>query len=177
MIIGHPLRGLLGTVAIACNTGGPLPLAAGTAPTATDRHDMPARATAGHDTAQLGPDTRRVVTFSPQFKRQELANMRNHLESLQLITRYLAADNYQAASDVASQRLTRNGMSAHDRHQSARYMPEEMLAMGAAMHREAGHFATVAQDAAVSGDMAATLRALAKVEARCVACHSTYRMR
>lgn len=121
-------------------------------------------------------DTRQVVDFPPQFKRQELAHMRSHLESLQLITRYLAEGNFQAASDTAEQRLTRNGMSAHDRHQAAHYMPKPMLAMGAAMHRAAGHFAVVAQDAAVSGDMQAALRALAQVQERCVACHRRYRM-
>ena len=122
-------------------------------------------------------DKRLVVNFPPAFKRQELSNMRSHLESLQLITRSLAVGDYQAAADIADRRLTRGGMSQHDRHDAARYMPQQMLAMGAAMHRAAGHFAIVAQDAAVSGDMASTLKALAEVENRCVACHRAYRMK
>ncbi len=140
-------------------------------------HDMTMPAAAAMTMPPPAADNRLVVDFPPAFKRQELSHMRSHLESLQLITQSLAVGNYQAASDIADRRLTRGGMSQHDRHDAARYMPKKMLAMGAAMHRAAGHFAIVAQDAAVTNDMAATLKALAEVEQRCVACHASYRMR
>jgi len=131
-----------------------------------------------HDAgAAPAADTRTLVHFPEAFQHEELANMRDHLEALQQITRYLADGDFQAASDTASARLTRSGMTAHGRHQAALHMPKPMLAMGQAMHRAAGHFATVAQDAAVTGDMSSALHALAALQARCIACHSAYRMR
>ncbi|MGA7801186.1 MAG: hypothetical protein WCC36_10285 [Gammaproteobacteria bacterium] len=171
----YPIRMLLGIVAVMSGAGASL--AGGTPSMTMDTHDMTGHPPVGQGASSSVVDNRLVVDFPPAFKRQELAHMRDHLESLQLITHYLAEDDYQAASDVANRRLTRGGMSAHDRHQAAHYMPGKMLAMGAAMHRAAGHFAIVAQDAAVSGDMASTLRALAEVQNRCIACHRTYRMK
>lgn len=165
MAVRRHIRFLLGILAV---TG----IAATSPAMAETAHPMMMEA--GHMPAA---DTRQVVDFPPMFKQQELTNMRHHLESLQLITRYLAEGNFQAASDTAEQRLTRGAMSEHDRHQAAHYMPKAMLSMGAAMHRAAGHFAMVAQDAGVSGDMKAALSALAEVQERCVACHLSYRMK
>lgn len=176
MVKHHPIRVVLAASLITA-------LAAATAMAADDaampmhHHDMNMTGAPVHAEVPAGPDTRLVVDFPPEFKRQELANMRSHLEALQLITQHLADGNLQAAADVANDRLTRSGMSAHDRHQAHQYMPKAMLEMGASMHRAAGHFAQVAQDAAVSGDTSAALRALAEVESRCVACHRTYRMK
>ncbi len=132
---------------------------------------------AGHEgIPPAATDGRTVVHFPPAFKQQELSNMRSHLEALQQITAALAKGDFQAASNVAAARLTRGGMSQHDRHQAAQYMPPKMLQMGRAMHHAAGHFAQVAQDADVTGDLSAALKALAAVEARCTACHASYRM-
>lgn len=178
MAIRHPLRALLAAAALATLAAGTFQaLASDTHSMPMDGHDMGLSSPGQHPAPPAAADNRLVVDFPPAFKRQELANMRDHLESIQKITAYLADGDFQAAAEVASARLTRGGMSAHDRHQAARYMPKRMLAMGAAMHRAAGHFAIVAQDAAVSGDMASTLRALAAVQERCIACHSSYRMK
>ena len=178
MVNARPANVLLRTAVVLAVLATPPVSADGTSAVPMDHHhDMTAPAASGHTPPAPAVDTRLVVDFPPEFKRQELENMRSHLESLQLITHHLAEGDYQGAADVASERLTRGGMSAHDRHQAARYMPKKMLAMGAAMHRAAGHFSKVAQDAAVTGDMAATLKALAAVEDGCVACHRTYRMK
>lgn len=142
-----------------------------------DGHDMGMHSATETGVTPQATDTRLAVDFPLEFQRQELSNMRDHLEAIQQITYYLAQGDYQAASDTAEQRLTRGGMSEHDRHQAARYMPKAMLAMGAAMHRAAGQFAIVAQDASVSDDMASALKALAEVENHCVACHRAYRMK
>ena len=166
MAVRRCLRALLSFAALAALTCTP--------PATADMHDHPMTDAVGAPAAAAAPQ---VVDFPPMFKQQELAHMRSHLESLQLITRYLAEGKFQAAADTADQRLTRGAMSEHDRHQAAHYMPKQMLAMGAAMHQAAGHFAIAAQDAAVTGDMAATLHALAEVENRCVACHRSYRMK
>ncbi|MEJ2686654.1 MAG: hypothetical protein P8124_05480 [Gammaproteobacteria bacterium] len=176
MPLRHPLRVLLGAAVVVSLAGTFQAVAGGTHDMPMGEHDMSMSPSTEHPVAS-GPDNRLVVDFPPAFKRQELANMRDHLESIQKITAYLAKSDFQAAAEVAEARLTRGGMSAHDRHQAARYMPKQMLAMGAAMHRAAGHFAIVAQDAAVSGNMGATLHALAQVQARCIACHRTYRMK
>jgi len=129
-----------------------------------------------HESGPAAPDGRSVAHFPPAFKAQELANMRSHLEALHTITLALAAGDFQTVARTASERLTRNGMSQHDRHQAASLMPERMMRMGAAMHKAAGHLAEVAQDAEVTGDTGAVLKALAEVEGRCVSCHRAWRM-
>jgi len=177
MANGHPIRTLLGAVAFAGISCTSQVWADGMHEMQMDGHDMAMQSGSAPAMAQTEADTRLVVDFPPAFKSQELANMRNHLETLQQITHYLAAGNFQAAADIANQHLTRGSMSEDNRHQAMHYMPKEMVDMGAAMHRAAGQFAIVAQDAAVSGDMASALGALAEVQNRCVACHSTYRMK
>jgi len=170
MALRHPARTLLGTALL---TAGACLLQV----RAAVAYDGAPPQAATHPSA--GPtlhDTRIAVRFPPRFKQRELAFMRSHLEALERITQNLAKGNYQAASDIAARRLGQGVMPAHERHMAARYMPKRMLAMGAAMHAAAAHFTVVAQDASVSGDTTAALGALAKVEARCVACHAAYRM-
>lgn len=118
-----------------------------------------------------------VVDFPPAFRAQQLAEMRSHLAALQGITAALARKDYGAASRIARRRLTAAAMSPQERHESRRYMPKRMLAMGMAMHRDAERFALAAQDATVTGDRSSALRALSRVEARCVACHAVFRYR
>ena len=56
-------------------------------------------------------------------------------------------------------------------------MPQDMQATGTAMHHAASRFALVAQEVAVTRDLAQPLKALSEVTAQCVACHAAYRLK
>lgn len=112
------------------------------------------------------PDTMRVHT---------LANMRDHLPVLAQIQHALSAGQFDQASEIAEQRLGMSSLSLHGTHEVARYKPKGMREAGTAMHRSASQFATIAQDASVTGVLKPALAALAKVSQAWVACHAGYR--
>ena len=136
-----------------------------------------------HDQSQAGPhgqhdaiDSRQAVTFPRQLKAHTLANMRDHLQTLTDIQEALSLSDFEKAATLAESRLGMSSLEAHGAHDVARYMPKGMQQLGAAMHQNASRFAVQAQDASASGDIAAALRALAKVNGSCVACHAAYRL-
>jgi cytochrome c556 len=59
----------------------------------------------------------------------------------------------------------------------ALYMPTPMRALGLAIHTAASDFADVAAQAETTHNVAAVLKALARITPNCVACHSAYRLR
>ena len=126
---------------------------------------------------EAAPDTRVAVDFPPAMRDHTLANMRDHLATLQRIQAELAAGRMDDASHLAESRLGLTSLEAHGAHDLAGYMPEGMQAAGTAMHRAASRFAIAAADAGASGDVRPALAALSEVTANCVACHAAYRLR
>ena len=118
-------------------------------------------------------DTRVPVELPPMMQQHMLANMRDHLETLDALLGHLAKDKLDAAADLAEQRLGMSSLDDHGAAHMAQFMPEGMRAAGTAMHRAASRFARVA----VEGDRDRALAALREVSAACVACHSGYRIR
>ena len=106
-----------------------------------------------------------------------LTNMRDHLLALQQIQEALAKQEFDAAADIAEQRLGMSSLALHGAHDSAKYMPKGMQAAGTGMHRNASRFAVAAKDAAATGDVKPALAALAQVTAQCVACHAGWRLK
>ena len=123
------------------------------------------------------PAEREAVEFPPRLKEEMLANMREHLQSIQEITALLADKKFDAAADVAETRLGMSSLERHGAHEVGKYMPLGMRQIGSGMHRGASQFAVVAQEAGATGDTGAALRALASVQASCVACHAAYRLK
>jgi cytochrome c556 len=105
-----------------------------------------------------------------------LANMRDHLATLQQLQAALARADYDTASHVAEERLGLTSLPAHGAHDVAPYMPQAMQEMGTAMHRAASRFAVEAANASATGDVKPALAALATLTAQCVACHAAYRL-
>jgi cytochrome c556 len=118
-------------------------------------------------------DARVPVELPPMMQQHMLANMRDHLETLDALLGHLAADELDAAADLAEQRLGMSSLDDHGAGHMAQFMPEGMRAAGTEMHRAASRFARVA----VEGDRARALAALREVSAACVACHRGYRLR
>jgi len=121
-------------------------------------------------------DTRQIIDVPGPIREQILVNMRDHLLAIQQIAAELAQDHFDAAADLAEERLGMTAMQRHGGHEIARYMPDGMRATATAMHHAGSRLAIVARDAAVTTDPAGSIAALSNVMAQCVACHSGYRM-
>lgn len=140
------------------------------------QHDPDANAAApGRDAP--AEDRRLQVEFPAELRDHTLANMRDHLLSLQEIQAALARGKFDQAADVSERRLGMSSLVAHGAHDVAKFMPQGMQDMGSAMHRSASRFAIATQDAAAANDVKPALAALAEVTATCVACHSAYRLK
>jgi hypothetical protein len=124
----------------------------------------------------MAGDTRSFVKYPDALRIHTLANMRDHLLTVAEIQDQLAKGSFDKASDLAEQRLGMSSLELHGAHEVAKYMPKAMQDAGTAMHRSASQFAIVAKDASVTGDLKATLSALARVSQTCVACHAAYRI-
>ena len=121
-------------------------------------------------------DARQLVRFPEPLRSHTLANMRDHLLALGEIQEALSSSQFDQASDIAEQRLGMSSLKLHGAHEVAKFMPKGMQDAGTAMHRSASQFATIAQNASVTGDLKPALAALAKVNQTCVACHAGYRL-
>ena len=121
-------------------------------------------------------DVRQAVRFPGEMRAHTLANMREHLQTLEGIDVALSRGDYEAAASLAERKLGMSSLEAHGASHMAPFMPEGMQRIGSQMHRAASRFAIAAQDAAVSNDPKPALAALAQVMQQCVACHSAYRL-
>jgi hypothetical protein len=118
-------------------------------------------------------DVRSKVEMPAPMVAHMLANMRDHVASLNEIHLALAARDFDRAGQVAEQRLGVSSLAAHGAEHMAPYMPKPMQAIGTEMHRAATRFALAAQER----DLDKALVELAAITGRCVACHSSYRTR
>jgi hypothetical protein len=135
---------------------------------ATHSHDM-------HAGMAMGPDTREAVHFPEALRTHTLANMRDHLATLQKIQDALARGAYDDAAKLSEERLGLSSLEAHGAHEVAPYMPRGMQEAGTEMHKAASRLALAATDAGATGDAKPALAALARLTAQCVACHAAYR--
>ena len=118
-------------------------------------------------------DTREWVELSARMQQHMLANMRDHLQSLNEILNAMGKGELDKAADIAEQRLGMSSLESHGASHMAQYMPEGMRQMGTGMHRAASRFARKAQE----GELVPAYRMLSDITAACVACHSAYRIR
>ncbi len=154
---------------------------------------------ADHMTMHMSaPDTRTVLDWPPSMRACLLANMRDHLEALSQIMAALSAGDGGKAGQIARERLGlkspgagagarvpqqgKKMSSRHDMatmmamHQSA-LMPEEMKALGYALHESASTFAIDTVAVKPVGDLSAALASLSHVVENCGACHAAYRLK
>lgn len=117
-------------------------------------------------------DERQKVDLPDMMRQHMLANMRDHLMTLNEIHTLLGRGELDKAGDVAEARIGMSSMIAHNAAHMAPYMPKEMQAIGTEMHHAASRFAMTAKE----GDLKAAVAALSKVTEQCVACHNAYRL-
>jgi len=125
------------------------------------------------NSTSLADDTRQLVKLPEMMQQHMLANMRDHLLSLNEILDNMAKGNLDKAAQVAEMRLGMSSLDAHGASHMAPYMPEGMRDAGTAMHRAASRFALKAGE----GEALPAYKMIGDITASCVACHTAYRIR
>jgi hypothetical protein len=139
--------------------------------------DAPHSHTHAPDAAKPAGDARAEVEFPPELKEHTLANMRDHLLTLQRVQEALSKGAFDAAAQLAESRLGMSSLPLHGAHDVARFMPRGMQETGTAMHQAASRFAIEAGNAGATGDLRPALAALSGLTGQCVACHAAYRLK
>jgi hypothetical protein len=130
-----------------------------------------------HDiSSPSAPDAREFVKFPPGLVEETLANMRDHLQTLQEIQLHLGMGHTDIAAKLAESRLGMSSLGLHGAAEVSKYMPQGMQDAGTAMHRAASRFAVTAQEAGATGDLP-VFAGLAEITAQCVGCHAGYRLK
>ncbi len=134
-----------------------------------------ARNVTSNVTSSSGKDTRQLVSMPEQTLEIMRQDMLEHLATLSEIIGYLAANNLEAAADVAEKKMGRSSMGKHrgTGMGPSRFMPPAMHSIGRGMHEAASEVATAAKQ----GDLKGAYTSLQKVTSSCVACHYSYRTR
>jgi hypothetical protein len=125
-------------------------------------------------------DTRALVRLPPPMQEHMLANMRDHLATLNEIIGDIADDKFDAAAKVSESRLGMSSLSLHGAAHLAPYLPQPMQDIGTSMHHAASRLVIVLQDASITPTVDAIRevnRALHEVTSACEACHAAYRVR
>ena len=118
-------------------------------------------------------DIRQLVKLPEMMQHHMLANMRDHLVTINSILLLLSKNKLDKAADLAESHLGMSSLNTHNASHMAKFMPAGMRAAGTAMHRAASRFALKAQE----GDLLPAYKMLSEVTAACVACHAGYRIR
>ena len=118
-------------------------------------------------------DKRIAVSMPLALREHMLANMREHLETINAILIALNDGKFDEAARLAESKLGMSSLGLHGAKRTGRYMPEGMRRAGLALHKAATRFALKAQEEDASG----AYRALGEITSTCVACHAVYRVR
>lgn len=118
-------------------------------------------------------DTRQLVQFPEVMQQHMMANMRDHLLSINQILLHMGKGEMDKAAEIAEQRLGMSSLESHGASHMAKSMPEGMRQAGTNMHKAASRFARKAQE----GDPLPAYQMLTELTSTCVACHAAYRIR
>src|SRR5512139_515198 len=77
-----------------------------------------------HQAFAMPADARLPVQFPEPLRTHTLANMRDHLLALGQIQEALARADFDAAADIAEERLGMSSLQTHGAHEVALYMPK-----------------------------------------------------
>jgi len=117
-------------------------------------------------------DSRQLVELPEMMQQHMMSNMRNHLETINLILIHLGNEEMDMAAELAEQNLGMSSMNSHGASHMAKFMPEGMRTAGTNMHKKASRFALIAQE----GDLLAAYKMMAEITSACVSCHAGYRI-
>ncbi|MFY9952544.1 hypothetical protein [Bradyrhizobium sp.] len=125
-------------------------------------------------------DPRELVHLQAPMQEHMLANMRDHLATLNEIIGDVANDKFEDAAKVTEQRLGMSSLSLHGAAHLAPFLHQPMQDIGTSMHHAASRLAIGLQNASVTPTADAFRdinKALHEVTTACEACHAHYRLR
>lgn len=124
-------------------------------------------------------DRRELVTLPGPMRQELLANMRDHLQTLNTVIGDIADAKFEEASKVLEERLGMSSLPLHHAAEIGPFFPKPMQDAGTELHHAASRLAIALQDASVSR----TFDSMREVDARlrdvtstCVGCHAAYRV-
>lgn len=123
------------------------------------------------EAAPVPEDPRTAIMLTPGERALVLAEMRAFLQSVQVITQSLFADNLPSAAAAARKVGLAHTGEVPDTLKAK--LPMDFRKLGSATHRA---FDELALDAEQLGDPNHALGQLASLLSNCVACHATYRI-
>jgi hypothetical protein len=134
--------------------------------------------------AQVAPsgtsdDPREFVSLPKPMREHMLANMRDHLATLDAVVGDIAENQFDVASKLLEERLGMSSLPLHHAAAMAPYFPKPMQDAGTNMHHAASRLAIALQDASVAQSFDAIRQvnaALHEITSSCVACHTGYRV-
>ncbi|MEF3367446.1 hypothetical protein V3H18_12975 [Methylocystis sp. 9N] len=155
-----------------------------------DDHNMHMHGHGAHmDMSSKMTDSRKEVDLPSPMRAHMLANMRGHAEAVAEILAALGKGDGAGAAKVAETQLglgsphaaackpaAKSGELGPMPAMMAQHMPDDMRALGLAMHEQASKFAKEAEKIGPGGDMRPALAELSHVVQGCNACHAAYRL-
>lgn len=139
--------------------------------------------------SKMQKDARIEVDVPGPMKAMMLSNMRGHQQAIADILAALAKSDGEGAAKIAESRLgmgspgsaackpnATTGELGDMPKMMASHMPEEMRALGMAMHAQATKFAEEAARVKAGGDLRPALAELSQTVQACNACHAAYRL-
>ena len=118
-------------------------------------------------------DSRLLVEMPEMMQKHMMANMRDHLKTINEILLNLSNNQMDKAAIIAEQRIGMSSLGSHGASHMGKFMPEGMRQAGTNMHKAASRFALKAEE----GELLPAYKMLAEVTSTCVACHSAYRIK
>jgi hypothetical protein len=133
---------------------------------------------AGEAMAQV--DRRELVKMPLIYQEHFMASMRGHLEALDDILGYMAAEKITEAALTAEEMLGLSSATFSGDSPVSVYLPRPMRDMGKNLNQAASRFSVALQNVDVDKDynsMRKAMDALREVTQACRACHAAYRLR
>jgi cytochrome c556 len=124
-------------------------------------------------------DPRQLVSMPAPMREHMLANMRDHLATLDALIGDIGDNKFDAASKLLEERLGMSSLSLHHAAEMAPYFPQPMQDAGTSMHHAASRLALALQNASVAQTYDAMRKvnaSLHEVTSSCVSCHAGYRL-
>lgn len=134
---------------------------------AQDKNSMVAN-TIHHGMTHSANDERISLGLLPAQKQHQLSNMRTHVEAVRDIVGFIAAEEFEKASQTAHTKL---GLTEEMKMMCDSFGNEDFKKLGMAFHKSGDALGDVLQ----TKDTNASLRALNTTLGYCVQCHATFR--
>ena len=118
-------------------------------------------------------DSREFVKLPEMMQSHMMANMRDHLKTINEILIHLSNKEMDKAASIAEKRIGMSSLGMHGADHMGKFMPKGMREAGTNMHKAASRFALIAEE----GELLPAYKVLSEVTSTCVACHSSYKIK